>query len=107
MNINLAVAINKINLILEECESLYDVLSIYTSCREVEDILEELDCTDDLSTMAEQNDMKTSDLANWIKDHLESSIDNCRVFQESGITGWPVVQIGCLDKVFYLDWITD
>lgn len=88
-----------------ECEVLRHVLSQYTGSKNFNDIMDDLKCTDTLWTMADQNDMKESDMEDWIADHLETSVE-CRVFQENGPAGgWPVVSVKCMDKMFYLDWV--
>lgn len=90
-----------------DCETLYDILSRFTACENLDDIIDELNCNDVLWAMAEQNDMDDSLMGAWVKDHIENSVE-CRVFQENGpACGWPVVSIKCMDKVFYLDWVLD
>lgn len=89
------------------CECLHDVLSQYTGSDLLDDIYKDLNASDTLWTMADQNDMKESDMEDWISEHLDSSVE-CRVFQEHGPAGgWPVVKIECLDMVFFLDWVTE
>lgn len=97
-----------------DCEDLWELLCQYTGLvSDVEkqypweDIYDDLCASDTLWAMADQNDMKESDMVDWLKDHLETSVQ-CRVFQECGPAGgWPVVEVQCLDMVFYLDWVLD
>lgn len=88
-----------------DCETLYMILAQYTDSVEIKKIMDDLKCTDTLLQLAEQNDMDVSDMERWIIDHLDASVE-CRAFHEHGhYCSWPVVEIKCLDKVFYLDWI--
>lgn len=90
-----------------DCETLYMALAQYTGDIEIHNIIDHLKCNDTIWYLAEQNDMSVSEMEQWILDHLETSVE-CRAFHERGPSGsWPVVEIKCLDKVFYLDWITD
>ena len=43
-------------------------------------------------------------MEDWINEHWDSFV-SCKVFQDRGPTGWPVVEISCLDMLFYLDWV--
>ena len=107
MYVNTAKAVNKLRDILEQCESLYDVLYKYTGSEVTFNIIDDLKCNDTLWDMADQNGMKESDMEEWVFNHWESPV-SCKVFQERGPSGvWPVVEIQCLDMVFYLDWVTD
>lgn len=88
-----------------DCETLYMVLAQYTDSVEIHNIMDDLKCIDALWQLAEQNDMHVSEMEQWILNHIDASVE-CRVFHEhSPIDGWPVVEIKCIDKVFYLDWI--
>ena len=90
-----------------DCETLYMVLAQYTGSIEIQKIMDSLDKNDVLFDLADANNMDASEMEQWIIDHLDTSVE-CRVFHEHGPLGsWPVVEIKCLDKVFYLDWITD
>jgi hypothetical protein len=90
-----------------ECEELFDVLSRYTDCDNIIDIMDELKANDTLWAMAQENDMSEDDMCEWIKSHLDNSV-SCKVFQEHGPAGgWPVVEIQCLNMVFYIDWVFD
>jgi hypothetical protein len=107
MYINTANALNKLRDVLDQCESLYDVLYKYTGSDVTSNIINDLKCNDTLWDMADQNDMKESDMEEWVTTHLDSSA-SCRVFQEHGPSGvWPVVEVKCLDMIFYLDWIVE
>lgn len=93
--------------VCSECENLFDVLSRYTDCDNIIDIMDELKANDILWAMAQENDMSEESMSEWIKSHLDNSVE-CRVFQEHGPAGgWPVVEIKCMDKVFYIDWVLD
>ena len=99
--------VNQLNAFCHECEVLRHILSRYTACENFNDMINELKCNDTLWAMADQNDMKESDMEEWVEAHMESFVE-CRVFQECGPAGgWPVISIKCLDKVFYLDWVLD
>lgn len=99
--------VDQLNSFCYDCETLHHILSRYTLCENFNDIINELKCNNTLWVMADQNDMKESDMADWIELHTESPVE-CRVFQEHWHTSsWPVVSIKCMDKVFYLDWILD
>ena len=90
-----------------DCETLYTALSQYTGNIEIQKIMDSLDKNDVLFDLADANNMGASEMEQWILSNLDSSVE-CRVFHEHGHFGsWPVVEIKCLDKVFYLDWITD
>lgn len=107
MYIDHAVALKNLSDTLDSCECLHDVLSQYTGGDLWNDIYEDLNATDTLWAMADQNDMKESEMYDWISEHLDSSVE-CRVFQEHGPAGgWPVVEISCLNMIFYLDWVTE
>lgn len=107
MKVDTAKGLQNLRELLSECETLYDVLSYFTACENTDEIIDELNCNDVLWAMAEQNDMDSSLMGAWVKDHIENSVE-CRVFQESGPAGgWHVVSIKCMDKVFYLDWVLD
>ena len=57
--------------------------------------------------MSEQNDTTESDMEEWVNERWESSV-SCEVFKECGPgSGWPVVSVKCMDKVFYFDWVTE
>ena len=96
----------------ENCYELFDWLCYFVGFdrgNELEcmNLIPELMCNDTLWMMADQNDMNESDMADWIKDHLESDVQ-CRIFQECGPAGgWPVVEVQCLDKVFYFDVVDE
>ena len=98
--------VNQLNTFCHECEVLRYILSRYTSSENIIDTINELKCIDTLWAMADQNDMKESSMEEWVEAHTESSVE-CRVFQEHGPDGWPVVSIKCMDKLFYLDWVLD
>lgn len=99
--------VNQLRCFCAECEVLRHVLARYTGCEKASDILNDLPCDDTLWAMADQNDMKESDMGEWVDAHMETPIE-CSVFQERGSAGgWPVVQVKCLDKVFYFDWVLD
>lgn len=88
-------------------EDLYDVLSCYTGIKDTHGIIEDLKCNDTLWSMSEQIGATESDLEEWINEHFESSV-SCKVFKECGPgSGWPVVSVKCMDKVFYFDWVTE
>lgn len=107
MYINTANAVNKLRDTLDQCESLYDVLQKYTGSKVTFNIIDDLKCNDTLWAMADQNNMKESDMEEWVATHWDSSA-GCRIFQERGPAGgWPVVEIQCLDMVFYLDWVVE
>lgn len=90
-----------------DCENLYTALAQYTCSIEIQKIMDTLDENDALCDFADENNMNVSDMEQWILSNLDSSVE-CRTFREHGPFGsWPVVEIKCLDKVFYLDWITD
>lgn len=90
-----------------DCETLYMALAQYTGNVEIHHIIDDLKCNDTLCYLADENNMESSELERWIINRLDASVE-CRVFHEHGPSGsWPVVEIKCLDKVFYLDWITD
>lgn len=100
-------SLNDLKEFCSNCECLHDVLSQYTGSDLWDDIYKDLNASDTLWAMADQNDMKESDMEDWISEHLDSSVE-CRVFQEHGPAGgWPVVKIECLDMVFFLDWVTE
>lgn len=97
--------IDKLNNMCTRYITLYDVLSSYTGCAKANDIMDELKVNDTLWSMADQNDMKESDMKEWVTAHWDSPV-SCKIFQERGPAGgWPVVEIQCLDMVFYLDWV--
>ena len=99
--------ISKLNDMCTRYITLYDVLSSYTGCAKANDIMDELKVNDTLWSMAEQNDMNEESMGEWIKSHLDSSV-TCKVFQERGPAGgWPVVEIQCLNMIFYIDWALD
>lgn len=99
--------IDQLRTLCSECEDLYSVLRHYTGCEKYNDIIAELKCNDTLWSMADQNDTDEDTMLEWIDSHISSSVE-CRVFQEHGPAGsWPVVEIKCLDMVFYLDWVLD
>lgn len=88
-----------------KCETLYDALSLYTGCDNMPDIMDDLVTYETLWAMSEQNDIDEYSMSEWIKSHLDNSVE-CRVFHEYGPAGgWPVVEIKCLDMVFYIDWV--
>ena len=90
-----------------DCETLYIALAQYTGNIEIQKIMNTLDENDALCDFADENNMNVSDMEQWILSNLDTSVE-CRVFSECGPFGsWPVVEIKCLDKVFYLDWIID
>lgn len=97
-------SIDKLNDMCTRYNTLYDVLSSYTGCAKVNDIIDELKINDTLWSMAEQNDMHEDKMNEWVSTHWDSSV-SCSVFQECGPgSEWPVVEIKCLDMVFYIDW---
>ena len=104
MYINYANAVNKLHDTLDQCETLYDVLYKYTGDKNTVDIISELKCNDTLWYMADQQDINESAMEDWINDHWDSFV-SCKIFQDRGPTGWPVVEISCLDMLFYLDWV--
>lgn len=100
-------SISELKQACSECETLYDVLSLYTGCDNMPDIMDDLVTYEILWAMSEQNDTDEYSMSEWIKSHLEYSAE-CRVFHEHGPAGgWPVVQIKCMDKVFYIDWVLE
>ena len=99
--------LNKLQNLLDSCECLHDVLKQYTGSDLWNDIYNDLNANDTLWVMADQNDMKEPAMSDWIKDHLDSSVE-CKIFQEHGPAGgWPVVKVECLDKVFFFDWVIE
>lgn len=99
--------INQLRCLCAECEVLRHILFRYTGSERVGDILNDIKCNDTLWVMAEQNDMKESEVSEWIDAHMETPVE-CSVFKEHGPAGgWPVVQVKCLDKVFYFDWVLE
>ena len=87
------------------CDCLYDVLKQYTKFDLWDDIKDCLNANDTLWAISEQNDMKESDMSDWLSEHLDNSVE-CRIFQEHGPAGgWPVVKVACLDMLFFLDWV--
>lgn len=96
--------LDDLHILCSDCELLEDILLSYTETDSFADMIDSLNATDTIWSMSEQNDMKEDDMEMWIREHLGYFVE-CRVFQEKGPTGWwPVVEIKCLDKVFYLDW---
>lgn len=98
-------SINELKRACSECETLFDILSLYTGCHIMADIMDDLITYETLWAMSEQNDIDEYSMSEWIKSHLDNSVE-CRVFHERGPAGgWPVVEIKCLDMVFYIDWV--
>lgn len=96
-----------LNDILNRCETLYDVLATYTGSKSGSDIIADLDAGDVIFSIASQNDLKYNDVIDFLNSHFNYPVE-CKVFQEHGPAGgWPVVEVICLDMVFYLDWVTD
>ena len=108
MYIDHAVALKNLRDTLDSCECLHDVLKQYTGSDLWDDIYEDLNANDTLWVMADQNDIKDcGEMATWLREHLESFVE-CKIFQEHGPAGgWPVVEISCLNMIFYLDWVTE
>jgi hypothetical protein len=99
--------LNRLRDTLDKCETLHDALSCYTGSKDIYDIIDDLKCSDTLWAMSEQNDTSENDLEDWVHGHWDSFV-SCKIFQECGPAGgWPVVEIKCLDKVFYFDWVTE
>ena len=99
--------ISQLRDVCSKCETLYDIFSKYTGNEYTSNIIKDLECDDIIWAIAEQNDIDEDSMKNWICDHFESSA-SCKVFQEQGPAGgWPVVEIKCLDMVFYIDWVLD
>ena len=99
--------INQLHTFCSDCDELFDILSKFTLCKDTDMIINDLKCNDTLWAMADENNMTESSLEEWINDHWESSVQ-CRVFQEHGPAGgWPVVEIQCLDRAFYIDWVLE
>ena len=106
MIIDHSIAIKNIRDILDDSEDLYTLLSHYIGCEEpsTKDILDNLSADNTLYEIADQNDLSESDMTEWIKSHLDNSVE-CKIFHESGPhEGLPVVEVICLDMIFYLDW---
>lgn len=103
----MANTLNKLQNLLDSCECLHDVLKQYTGSDLWNDIYSDLNANDTLWVIADQNDMKESAMSDWIKDHLDNSVE-CKIFQECGSAGgWPVVKVECLDMVFFFDWVVE
>ena len=99
--------LNNLRDTIDKFEDLYDVLSCYTGSKDTHGIIEELKYNDTLWAMSEQSDVTESYLEEWVNEHWESSV-SCEVFKECGLgSGWPVVSVKCMDKVFYFDWVTE
>lgn len=110
--------LKKLENILVDCETLWEVLCNYTgnSVDMISDIntnypyeilLDDLRATDTLYSMTEDNDMTESEMEEWLRDHFDNSVE-CKIFQERGPAGgWPIVKVDCLDMVFFLDWVTE
>lgn len=96
--------IDKLNHMCTRYNTLYDVLSNYTSCAKVNDVIDELKTNDTLWSMAEQNNMHEDEMCKWVESHMNCSV-SCGIFKEHGPAGgWPVIKIKCMDKVFFFDW---
>lgn len=88
------------------CETLYDILTKYTDSYTVSDIIESLKYNDELYDMADSNGVSDISIVEWLANHIGDSVE-CKIFLENGPTSHPVVEIQCLNMVFYLDWVLD
>ena len=106
------IEICSLNTLRNACKyfcDLADVLLTYVGINDNDfvdmvDIFDTLEDNDMLSIMSDENNMSEHDMKLWIDEHICDPV-KCSIINESGPAGdWPVVEIKCADKVFYLDW---
>lgn len=93
---------------LKSCSTLYDILLMYSGTEDgLNKIIDELAYDDIIYTMSEQNNISEDEMSNWIKQNANEPV-TCKAFIDKGPAGgWPIVQILCKDKMFFLDWVDE